>query len=125
MIALMSVAEVMHDMEKSYSLNCADAIPGTLQTVDHFHAIQLLTRTLGKMRCAEVKSREEKCKLLGYTKYMWLKRSVKFTEGQAARRMSFASKRLLTTRTMTKAVKAICTYAIRGEAADELDRTLS
>ena len=89
--------------------------------------MQLLTRALDRTRCAEAKSCEEKRRLLGGTKYVWLKRPENLTGGQAAKRASLASEHLLTARAcaMVEAVRAVYSCATREEAAGELDRALS
>lgn len=122
-----AVTEVTRDMASSYSLGCAEAMPGAAQTVDRFHVMQLMARALDRTRCAEAKSCEEKRRLLRGTKYVWLKRPENLTEGQAAKRASLASERLLTARAcaMVEAVRAVYSCATREEAADELDRALS
>lgn len=105
----------------------AEAMPGAAQTVDRFHVMQLLTKALDKTRCAEEKSWEEKGRLLGGTKYVWLKRPENLTERQAAKRASLASEHLLTARAcaMVEAVRAVYSCATREEASAELDRALS
>ena len=122
-----AVAEVTRDMASSYSLGCAEAMPGAAQTVDRFHVMQLLTRALDRTRCAEAKSCEEKRRLLRGTKYVWLKRPENLTERQAAKRASLASEHLLTTRAcaMVEAVRAVYSCETREEAAAGLDRALS
>ena len=102
-----AVAEVTRDMASSYSLGCAEAMPGAAQTVGRFHVMQLLTRALDRTRCAEAKSCEEKRRLLRGTKYVWLKRPENLTERQAAKRASLASEHLLTARAcaMVEAVR--------------------
>lgn len=121
------VSEVTRDMAASYSLGCADAMPGAAQTVDRFHVMQLLSRQLDRVRLAEARSCEEKRALLKGTKYVWLKRPENLTERQAARRESLASEHLLTARAcaMVEAVRAVYSCASRREAAAELDRALS
>ena len=122
-----AVTEVTRDMASSYSLGCAEAMPGAAQTVDRFHVMQLLDKALDGTRCAEAKSCEEKRRLLRGTKYVWLKRPENLTERQAERRASLASEHLLTARAcaMVEAVRAVYSCATREEAADELDRALS
>lgn len=122
-----AVAEVTRDMASSYSLGCAEAMPGAAQTVDRFHVMQLLTRALDRTRCAEAKSCEEKRRLLRGTKYVWLKRPENLTGRQAAKRASLASEHLLTARAcaMVEAVRAVYSCETREEAAAGLDRALS
>lgn len=122
-----AISEVTRDMASSYSLGCADAMPGAAQTVDRFHVMQLLTRALDRTRNAEAKSCEEKRRLLRGTKYVWLKRPENLTGRQAGTRASLASEHLLTARAcaMVEAVRAVYSCATREEAAAELDRAIS
>ena len=122
-----AISEVTRDMASSYSLGCADAMPGAAQTVDRFHVMQLLTRALDRTRNAEARSCEEKRRLLRGTKYVWLKRPENLTGRQAETRASLASEHLLTARAcaMVEAVRAVYSCATREEAAAELDRAIS
>lgn len=122
-----AVAEVARDMASSYSLGCAEAMPGAAQTVGRLHVMQLLARALDRTRRAEARSCEEKRRLLRGTKYVRLKRPENLTERQAAKRASLASEHLLTARAcaVVEAVRAVCSCETRGEAAAGLDRALS
>lgn len=122
-----AISEVTCDMASSYSLGCADAMPSAAQTVDCFHAMQLLTRALDRIRNAEAKSCEEKRRLLRGTKYVWLKRPENLTGRQAEMRASLASEHLLTARAcaMVEVVRAVYSCATREEAAAELDRAIT
>lgn len=122
-----AVAEVTRDMASSYSLGCAEAMPGAAQTVDRFHVMQLLTRAPDRTRCAGAKSCEEKRRPLRGARHVWLKRPENLTGRQAAKRAPLASERLLAARAcaMVEAVRAACSCETRGEAAAGLDRAIS
>ena len=122
-----AVVEVTRDMSRAFSLGVAEAMPAASQTVDRFHVMQLFTKALDQVRCAEAKSCEEKRRLLRGTKYAWLKRPENLTERQAATRERLSSEHLLTARAcaMTEAMRGVYSCATRAEAAAELDRVVS
>lgn len=80
------VQEVARDMAEACSLGAAAEMPQAAQTVDRFHAVQLLDRAIGYARCAERRESAEKRRQPAGTKYVWLKRKEPLTERQPAKR---------------------------------------
>ena len=61
-------------------------MPQAAQTVDRFHAVQLLNRAIGHARCAERRESAEKRRQPAGTKCVWLKRKESLTERQLTKR---------------------------------------
>lgn len=80
------VPEVTRDMAEACSLGVAAEMPQAVQTVDRFHAVQLLNRAIGHARCAERRESAEKRRQPAGTKCVWLKRKESLTERQPAKR---------------------------------------
>ena len=76
---------------------------------DKFHANQLATRQLDKVRAAEARESKEKRALLAKTKYIWLKNEENLAERQAARKRSLVEEHLKTARAcaMKEALQAV------------------
>jgi len=80
------VQEVARDMAEACSLGVAAEMPQAAQTVDRFHAVQLLDRAIGHVGCAERRESAEKRRQPAGTKCVWLKRKEPLTERQPAKR---------------------------------------
>ena len=123
------VQEVTRDMAEACSLGAAAEMPQAAQTVDRFHAVQLLNRAIDHARCAERRESAEKRRQLAGTKHVWLKRKEPLTERQLARREELdpAKTHLRTARAcqMGEALQDVYSCADRESAAEALDRLCS
>ncbi len=104
-------------------------MPQAAQTVDRFHAVQLLNRAIGHARCAERRESAEKRRQPAGTKCVWLKRKESLTERQPAKREEPepAKTHLRTARAcqMGEALQDVNSCADRESAAEARDRLCS
>jgi transposase len=123
------VQEAARDMAEACSLGVAAEMPQAAQTVDRFHAVQLLNRATDHARCAEGRESAEKRRQPAGTKCVWLKRKEPLTERQPARREEPdpAKAHLRTARAcrMGEALQDVCSCAGREPAAEALGRLCS
>jgi transposase len=123
------VQEVARDMAEACPLGVAAEMPQAAQTVDRFHAAQLLDRAIDHARCAERRESAEKRRQPAGTKCVWLKRKEPLTERQLAKREELdpAKTHLRTARAcqMGEALQDVYSCADRESAAEALDRLCS
>ena len=124
-----AVTDVTRDMSDSFGSGVRQCMPGAHQTIDKFHVIQLFTKEIDKVRCAERRESEEKDALLKGTKYVWLKGQENLTEKQAAKREELAPNKshLKTARAcqMMEGMRDVYLCETRDEAEAKLVRLCS